>query len=48
MADFEKIVDWIIDQEWSDGQVAAQGVSYEGNTADFFGVIGHEALSVCS
>jgi putative CocE/NonD family hydrolase len=44
VADFEEIVDWIIDQEWSDGQVAAQGVSYEGNTADFFGLIGHEAV----
>jgi uncharacterized protein len=37
-ADFGEIVDWIVAEEWSDGQVAAEGISYEGNTADFFGL----------
>lgn len=44
VADFDEIVDWIVAQEWSDGQVAVQGISYQGNTADFFGLIENPAV----
>lgn len=34
VADGADLVDWIIDQPWSDGRVATEGVSYEGGTAE--------------
>ncbi len=32
--DFGEIVDWIVQQPWSNGRVGGWGVSYEGNTAE--------------
>jgi uncharacterized protein len=33
MRDYGEVVDWIINQPWSDGSVGATGISYEGTTA---------------
>lgn len=34
IADYGELVDWIVKQPWSDGQVGAYGVSYNGITAE--------------
>ncbi len=44
--DFGEITDWIVAQTWSNGRVAAHGVSYDGNTADFFATVNREAVKV--
>ena len=46
VTDFGEVTDWIIAQDWSNGRVAARGVSYDGNTADFFATVGREAVKV--
>ncbi|MBN1343923.1 MAG: CocE/NonD family hydrolase [Phycisphaerae bacterium] len=38
------IVDWIIRQPWSDGQVCAAGVSYDGGTAELLASNKHPAV----
>ncbi len=38
------IVDWIISQPWSDGNVVANGVSYSGITAELLGANKHPAV----
>ncbi len=42
--DFAEIVDWIVAQPWSDGRVAAYGVSYTANTADWIAKANHKAV----
>lgn len=42
--DYGEIVDWIIDQPWSNGRVGAYGVSYAGNTAEMLAVNMHPAV----
>jgi uncharacterized protein len=42
--DGAQIVDWIIAQPWSDGQVGAAGGSYEGTAAEFLATNGHPAV----
>lgn len=42
--DYREVVDWIIAREWSSGSVGAEGISYDGNTAEFIGSLGHEAV----
>jgi hypothetical protein len=44
IADYGEIVDWIVNQPWSNGRVGAFGVSYEGNTADMLAATGREAV----
>lgn len=44
VGDFPQLVDWVIAQPWSDGQVAAIGVSYEGVAADWLGAQKHPAV----
>ncbi len=44
VADLGEVVDWIVAQSWSNGRVGAYGVSYEGNTAEFVGTVGREAV----
>ncbi len=43
-ADCKEIMDWIIRQPWSDGNIIAWGISYLGLTAEFAGMHGHPAL----
>ncbi|PCC74469.1 hypothetical protein SAMN02745121_06727 [Nannocystis exedens] len=38
------VLDWIVDQPWSNGQVVGLGVSYEGNTAALLAASGHPAV----
>jgi putative CocE/NonD family hydrolase len=38
------IVDWVVDQPWSDGSVGAYGTSYSGTTAELLCAIGHPAV----
>ncbi|MEX2588871.1 MAG: CocE/NonD family hydrolase, partial [Chitinophagales bacterium] len=45
--DGEKVVDWIISQEWSDGNVGTTGVSYVGTTAELLLVNQHPAVKAC-
>lgn len=42
--DFAEIVNWIVAQPWSDGRVAAYGVSYTANTADWIAKANHPAV----
>ena len=44
IADYGEIVDWIVDQPWSDGRVGAWGVSYDGNTAELLTTTGRAAV----
>ncbi|MCP4728102.1 MAG: CocE/NonD family hydrolase [bacterium] len=43
-ADYAEIVDWIVDQDWSNGRVGAWGISYLGMTAQLLPVIQHSAV----
>ena len=45
--DGEKVVDWIIKQDWSDGNVGTTGVSYVGTTAELLLVNQHPAVKAC-
>ena len=47
-ADLGEVVEWIVDQAWSNGMVGAKGLSYEGNTADFVGLSGKAAVKVAA
>jgi hypothetical protein len=38
------IVDWVINQSWSDGSVGAYGTSYSGTTAELLCATGHHAV----
>ena len=42
--DYREIVDWIVTQHWSNGAVAATGISYVGAAADFLASTGHRAV----
>jgi len=42
--DYRQIVDWIVSRHWSNGAVAATGVSYVGAAADFLASTGHPAV----
>lgn len=44
VADHREIVDWIVAQPWSNGRVAATGISYEGTTAMLLAASGHRAV----
>ncbi|MCY1060108.1 CocE/NonD family hydrolase [Nannocystis sp. SCPEA4] len=43
-ADGVAVLDWIVDQPWSNGQVVGLGVSYEGNTAALIAASEHPAV----
>ncbi|MBN2151752.1 MAG: CocE/NonD family hydrolase [Candidatus Lokiarchaeota archaeon] len=43
-ADCKEIMDWIVEQPWSDGNILAWGISYLGLTAEFAGIHGHPNL----
>ncbi len=38
------VVQWIIEQPWSNGKVGAQGVSYQGNTSAMLPIANHPAV----
>jgi putative CocE/NonD family hydrolase len=38
------IVDWVISQSWSDGNVVSKGISYDGITAELFASNDHPAI----
>jgi len=42
--DYREIVEWIVKQGWSNGAVAATGISYVGAAADFLASTGHPAV----
>ncbi|MCG8466863.1 MAG: CocE/NonD family hydrolase [Gemmatimonadetes bacterium] len=42
--DYGEIVDWIVEQPWSNGRVGAWGVSYTGNTAEMIAINRHPAV----
>ncbi|MBM3352282.1 MAG: CocE/NonD family hydrolase [Betaproteobacteria bacterium] len=42
--DYGEIVQWIVDQPWSDGRVGATGISYPGAAAVFLASTGHPAV----
>ena len=42
--DYREIADWIVAQRWSNGAVAATGISYVGAAADFLASTGHPAV----
>ncbi len=47
IADGKDIVDWIISQPWSNGNVGSTGVSYVGTTAEMLLVNQHPAVKAC-
>jgi uncharacterized protein len=42
--DAGEIVDWIVSQPWSNGNVGGWGISYLGTTAELLGALGHPAV----
>lgn len=42
--DYGEIVQWIVDQPWSDGRVGATGISYPGAASLFLASTGHPAV----
>lgn len=42
--DYLTIMDWIVEQDWSNGRMGATGISYVGAAADFAATTGHEGL----
>ena len=42
--DGSDVVDWIISQPWSDGNVVSKGISYTGTTAELFAKNNHQAI----
>jgi len=42
--DGSEVVDWIISQPWSDGNVVSKGISYTGITAEVFATTHHPAI----
>ncbi|MER9420600.1 CocE/NonD family hydrolase [Mesorhizobium sp. M0306] len=42
--DFSEVLDWIVAQPWSTGQVVGYGLSYTANTADWMAERNHPAL----
>ena len=44
LLDTREIIDWIVAQPWSDGQVGTYGISHCGNTAELATACGHPAL----
>jgi putative CocE/NonD family hydrolase len=42
--DGKDIIEWIISQPWSDGNVVAKGISYTGTTAELFSINNHSAI----
>lgn len=45
--DMKAVMDWIVAQPWSDGQIATTGISYTGTTAEFALATRHPALKAC-
>nr|MDO8084993.1 CocE/NonD family hydrolase [Candidatus Sigynarchaeum springense] len=43
-SDCKEIMDWIVEQPWSDGNVISWGISYLGLTAELAGIHGHPGL----
>ena len=44
VADSAEVVDWIVSQPWSDGNVGGYGISYVGTTAELLAVPDHPAV----
>lgn len=44
LLDAREIIDWIISQPWSDGNVGGFGISYLGTTAELLAVLQHPAI----
>jgi uncharacterized protein len=44
LADYPEILDWIVEQPWSNGEVAMVGASYMGITSLFAAAAGHPAV----
>ena len=42
--DYRVIMDWIIEQDWSNGCIGATGISYVGAASDFAASTGHPAM----
>ncbi len=42
--DYVQIMDWITEQDWSNGRIGATGISYVGAASDFAASTGHPAL----
>jgi len=44
IADMGQLIDWIVNQEWSNGKVGTYGISYSGNTAELAAASKHSGL----
>lgn len=44
--DYGELVDWVVEQPWSDGRVGATGISYEGIAAELLTTTQREAVKV--
>ena len=43
-ADYEEVIEWVVGQDWCDGNLGATGISYLGAACDFAAASGHPAL----
>lgn len=46
--DGAKVLDWIIAQGWSNGNVGAYGISYKAATSEMLSMVGHPALKAAA
>jgi putative CocE/NonD family hydrolase len=44
IADMGEIIDWVVQQPWSNGKVGTYGISYSGNTAELAAALNHPNL----
>ncbi|PKV51928.1 hypothetical protein ATE84_4028 [Aquimarina sp. MAR_2010_214] len=44
VSDIKDILDWLVDQEWSDGNIGSYGVSYSGTSAELLAATQHPAV----
>lgn len=42
--DMGTVIEWVVNQPWSNGKVGSYGMSYSGNTAEYAAVTNHPAL----
>ncbi len=48
VADYAEIIDWAAEQPWSNGNVGATGISYEGTCAEFMAYLDRPALKAAA
>lgn len=48
IGDYKEVIDWVVSQPWSDGNIAVSGLSYIGGAAIHAAALGHPAVKALS